>query len=394
MFGFVKETLERLTGNAALWCGDGDDMLLLLDRHGRILRASDSAERLTGQGPSALKGIALAALVPPSHRQAVLACLDQACTQNRSARTEILLKGSNADTTPVEITAAPAGKDRVRAVLRDISAQFAAREEASAELAGARREAESRTSYFADLSHEIRTPLNAIIGFADMMRAETFGPLGHEKYGEYAGLIHQSGEHLHALVSDLLDLSKIDADRYQLDEQPVMLASLAEGCVAMSRLQAEKAGLWLKQDFQDMPFPVLADARAVRQMLLNLLSNATKFTQEGGIKVRLRHDDNNVWLTVSDTGIGMSAEQVAEAGERFSKAHREGVRGTRGSGLGLALTTALAELHGGELRLSSQPGQGTTAAIRLPLKKTDIHPFPLSGPTDVAGTFPPQARAS
>ena len=238
----------------------------------------------------------------------------------------------------------------------------------------ARAEARASAAALADLSHEMKTPLNAVIGFAETIREETFGPVGHPRYNEYAEHIRASGEHLLDLVVALLDIARIDADRLSLSPVLTDAARLAEECAAMVRGSAETAGLRLVLDIDpDLPECVL-DPRAVRQILLNLLTNAVKFTSDGEVRLSLRREKaamsesgrDVVVFTVADTGIGMSAEDLARLGPRFTDAHGAGVRGADGAGLGLSLAFRLAEMHGGSLDLDSSPGEGVRARLVLP----------------------------
>lgn len=235
------------------------------------------------------------------------------------------------------------------------------------EVAAARAEAKAARDRLADLSHEMRTPLNAVIGFSGAMGAEVFGPLGHARYYEYAEHIRSSGAHLLDLVNSILDLSRIEADRFDLKREAVNVGSLALECAAMVRLGAEAAGLKLDAHIEDgMPESFL-DPRAVRQILINLLSNAVKFTSDGAISLTAARVGEAIEILVKDTGVGMSAEELAKLGARFTAAQGAGVRGAKGAGLGLALAFALADLHGGSLKLDSAPGEGVTATLRLPL---------------------------
>jgi len=217
-----------------------------------------------------------------------------------------------------------------------------------------------------DLSHEMKTPLTAILGFADAMREEIFGPLGHDRYREYAQHIHRSGDHLIGLVSSLLDLARLDADQYGL--KPVLdnLGDVTQECAEMMRGEVEKAGLNLVVERDAEMKDSLFDPQAVRQIVINLLSNAAKFTSDGTISVQITREDEQMVVRVRDTGIGMSGAQLQALGERFTTAQSDGVRGARGNGIGLSLAAALANYHGGGLIIDSAPGEGSLATLRLP----------------------------
>ncbi len=233
----------------------------------------------------------------------------------------------------------------------------------------------AKSKFLANMSHELRTPLNAIIGFSEIMRDGLFGALGSPRYSEYAKDIHDSGTHLLSVIDDILDISKIEAGRYPLEEQDLDLAEVLEWSIEIVRPRTNEK----KQNVslvvpEDLP-PLCADMRAMRQIMLNLLSNASKFTPDRGrIEVAVRVNGNgNVELTVSDTGIGIPAEKLDEVMEPFRQVDDSTARQHGGTGLGLPITKSLAELHGGTFHLDSVLGEGTVATLILPayrLQKT------------------------
>jgi signal transduction histidine kinase len=234
----------------------------------------------------------------------------------------------------------------------------------------ARDQNQERAQFMAEMSHEIRTPLNAILGFADTMRAQVFGPLP-QAYGDYPDLIHTSGSHLLEIVSDLLDLSKIEAGRYETNLKPVSLDELAREGVALSSGDARSLGIALRYEGTE-GITVLSDQRALRQMIFNLVSNAIKFTPATGsvtIRTKINTQTGLGLLEVEDTGLGMSEAALARIGQPWNQVSDNGKSGQRGrsSGLGLALVKRLAELQGGTLTMSSTLGAGTKAVIALPL---------------------------
>jgi two-component system cell cycle sensor histidine kinase PleC len=239
----------------------------------------------------------------------------------------------------------------------------------------------AKSEFLANMSHELRTPLNAINGFSEIMSAEMYGPLGDPRYRDYARDILSSGQHLLALINDILDMSKIEAGKFTLRFEPVAVEEIAEDALRLVRNRAEAAGLTLGVDFGDLP-DVEADYRAVKQILLNLLSNAVKFTPRGGrvvVRAELRDDPlgQRVKVSVQDTGIGISAQDLERLARPFEQVESQHSKTTQGTGLGLALTKALVEMHGGLLDLKSAPGQGTTASFALPVRQ--------SRPTAVSG---------
>ncbi|MGH6993016.1 MAG: sensor histidine kinase, partial [Caulobacteraceae bacterium] len=252
------------------------------------------------------------------------------------------------------------------AVLRDDSGH-GAREAALAEAAQeAIAASQGKSRFLANMSHELRTPLNAIVGFSDIMRAEMFGPLD-PKYAEYASLIHESGGHLLELINDVLDMSKIEAERYSLALETCDAREPVAAAVRLMRIQAETANVRLLPALPQEPVRVRADRRALKQIVLNLLSNAIKFTPSGGrVSVMLKAQGGEVEIIVADDGIGISAEDLARLGTPFEQAGDAQQR-ARGSGLGLSLVRAFAELHGGRMEVASESGAGTTVEVRLPI---------------------------
>jgi two-component system, cell cycle sensor histidine kinase PleC len=232
----------------------------------------------------------------------------------------------------------------------------------------AERASRIKSEFLAHMSHELRTPLNAILGFAEVMRLELLGPLREPRYREYVADIYDSAQHLLSLINDVLDMSRIEAGGFRLHEEPVELAEAAAHALAIVRPMASKTGVrLLPEDFARLP-QLNADGRAVRQMLINLLGNAVKFTAAGG-EVRLLAElgtKGELALLVRDNGIGMTAREIADSIVPFVQVDSRLARRAPGSGLGLPITKRLIEMHGGELRLQSEPGKGTTAALVFP----------------------------
>jgi len=240
---------------------------------------------------------------------------------------------------------------------------------------------QAKSEFLANMSHELRTPLNAINGFSEIMSGEMYGPLGDARYRDYARDILSSGQHLLALINDILDMSKIEAGKLTLRFEPVCVEEIAEDALRLVRNRAEAAGLNLILDFVDLP-DVEADHRAVKQVLLNLLSNAIKFTPRGGrvtVRGERREDQlgERVRISVQDTGIGISAADLERLARPFEQVESQHSKTTQGTGLGLALTKSLVEMHGGLLDLKSAPGQGTVASFALPVRQSA--PVALSG---------------
>jgi signal transduction histidine kinase len=224
-----------------------------------------------------------------------------------------------------------------------------------------------KSEFLANMSHELRTPLNAIIGFSDTMRSRLFGPM-HARYEEYASLIHDSGQHLLSLITDILDLSKIEAGKFVLAPQPVDLGETVASCLEMTRRRAEDAGITLTANVPDDLPMLIADPRSVKQILLNLLSNAVKFTPQGGkVSLNARALEGRLHLAVRDTGIGIPGKTLARIGAAFEQADNDPMLAREGTGLGLALVKSLVEQHGGRVHIESREGFGTTVSVELPL---------------------------
>ena len=234
----------------------------------------------------------------------------------------------------------------------------------------------AKSEFLANMSHELRTPLNAINGFSEIMVGEMFGPLGDKRYAEYAQDILSSGQHLLALINDILDMSKIEAGKMNLRFEPLHVGDVIEDAVRLVQNRAEAAGLKINVKLPDLP-EVEADYRAIKQVLLNLLSNAVKFTPHGGniIVAGERSVDplgERVRISVRDTGIGISPEDLGRLARPFEQIENQHSKTQQGTGLGLALTKSLVEMHEGALRIESEPGKGTEVSFLLPLHHTAI----------------------
>ena len=360
--------LRRLSADGDLWAGQGDDVIALHGPDGRFSRVSASAAQVLGRSAREVVGLRLTDIVTPAEHGLVLRAMGQAASEGRARFDATATTPDGAR--PVEISLSRTARG-LRSVIRDAAERAADRDALEAAAARAARDAQKRNDHLVNVSHEIRTPLSAVIGFADALRRESFGAVGEAQVRDYARVIHDSGQHLLSLVTDLLDLSKAEAVETLLAVEGTDVAELVARCCDIVRLQTEEAGLTLDV-FTPPGLPtLLLDPKLVRQILLNLLSNAMKFTAEGGLSVGVLARGDTLTIEVCDTGIGMSPGDLALVGQRFKQARREGVRGTRGTGIGLSLAHALARVHGGELTLTSAEGRGTTATLSLPLVPAD-----------------------
>ena len=382
-FSFLRRLGERISGGP-VWRGGADDIVATLYEDGAILAISPSAAEIIGAAGN-LVGRSLFDFVARDDRAGLRAALDHAADRGAYAdparlTVDFSLLRVRRAAAPAEIALRPLGRGRLAALIRqrprlqtapslDTAPAETTLDEEETEVATNPAAVEDRIG---DLAHEFKTPLNAIIGFADAMRSETYGPLGSDilgarKYAEYVNHIHASGVHLSSLVSAAQDYAKTRAGHYELALAPTNPAALVEDCVAMIHGQVEAAGLALRVNMDDALPEAMLDTRAIKQILVNLLSNAVKFTDAGEISVSARAKDGELEFVVKDTGVGMNQVVLAKLGGRYSDTHRKGVRGAGGSGLGLSLAFELARLHGGRLAFESAPGVGTTARLTVPV---------------------------
>ena len=364
------------------------EAFVLWDRRGRLVLCNRAYREFFGIEPRVLKA---GAARDELQRIVSLAVREERQEPGRRGRREVeLLDGrwlqiterrtadgglvmTAADITPLKRQ--ERAREEKELALQDAVGRLEANRAELAELAAKYHEAKVRaeeanrakSEFLANMSHELRTPLNAIIGFSEMMTAEMFGRLGDRRYTEYARDILASGQHLLALINDILDMSKIEAGKLSLRLESLDVADAAGDALRLVRNRAEAAGLTLTLDVPTPMPEVSADARALKQVLLNLLSNALKFTPVGGrITVRARQEGGEVRLSVVDTGIGIAKADLHRLGRPFEQVENQYAKASQGTGLGLALTKALVHLHGGRFDIASEPGVGTTASFTLP----------------------------
>ncbi len=244
--------------------------------------------------------------------------------------------------------------------LADLADKYA-REKTRAEAAN-----RSKSEFLANMSHELRTPLNAIIGFSEVMQEQMFGPLGSGKYAEYASDIHRSGQFLLDVINDILDMSKIEAGRVQLETEDVNISAMLEEVMRLVGPRAFEGKVAVERQV-DAALAITADKRALKQVIINLLSNAVKFTPEGGsVVISAGAQDGLINITIRDTGIGIPARDVEKLGRPFEQVENQFTKSKGGSGLGLAISKSLIELHGGRLDITSTVGSGTEVRVTLP----------------------------
>jgi PAS domain S-box-containing protein len=352
------------------------DGILLIDREGRVLSMNRSAEALFGYDSEEIEGEQFTRLFAPESHRAAMDYLDGLAANNFASLLndgrEMIGQVREGGLIPLFMTLGRVGEGMQKfcAVFRDITQWKRAEDELLEAKRRAEQTSSAKSDFLAKISHEIRTPLNAIIGFADVMREERFGPVGNERYREYLKDIQTSGAHLVSLINDLLDLSKIEAGKIELSFSGVDLNDIARQCMAIMQTQANRERIIIRTSlFPELP-QVVADVRSVRQIVLNLLSNSIKFTPPGGqviVSTQLA-DNGEVLLRVRDTGVGMSESEIATAMEPFRQlSSTTGPAG--GSGLGLPLTKALTEANRAAFSVKSNVNAGTLVEITFPANR-------------------------
>jgi cell cycle sensor histidine kinase DivJ len=341
---------------------DGQPLLLsLVERSGRVLNAAGAA--IAGQTPDQLEGRSLGHLVADDDLPLLAAALHAAA---RDGKASVYVAPARDPEGSLEISLRAAGTDRFVAAVRDARDQALRERRMEAERLAAEQQNAGKSRFLANMSHELRTPLNAIMGFSDIMRQRLFGPLG-DRYAEYAELIHESGAHLLELINDVLDMSKIEAERFELSIETFDARDAVSAVLRLMRGQADRAGVHLRGVLPIGPLYADADRRALKQIALNLISNALKFTPRGGsVTVTVQGAGDTLELVVADTGVGIAQDDLHRLGRPYEQAGDAEQRAA-GSGLGLSLVRAFARLHGGDMTVESSVGEGTTVTIRMPV---------------------------
>ncbi len=351
---------------------EASDVILLFGPDRKILFASDAIGRVMGRDPSAIENGGWMNFVHPEDRDLVRGIPLPHRSRETLTVSYRLMHGEGHYVWLEVVTRARYAPDGTYqgyiSVARDVTARK--EQEIAAKAAQARAEAANRakSEFLANMSHELRTPLNAIIGFGDLMRQGTFGPLNNPRYEDYATLIYDSGQLLLDLISDMLDMAKIEAGKLELNFERVDLAGTIEDATRLLQDRAETGGITLTVEADEALPSLLADRRAVKQVVLNLLSNAVKFTPPGGtVRISARQAGEMAGITVSDTGIGIPASEISRLGKPFEQVCGDPMLAKSGTGLGLALVKALAERHGGEMTIASEEGVGTQVCVTFAL---------------------------
>ncbi len=342
-----------------------DDAIVVLDSELHITSANRRAAALFGA--DTLVGASFASLFAPASRDSALAQIAKLNEGGAGDTTEVSARAREGTEIPLAMTVGRLGTDRLGIVLRDLSQSRKHETELIAARLKAERQSATKSEFLAKVSHEIRNPLNAIIGFSELMMEERFGAIGNDRYRQYLKDINSSGGHIMSLVNDLRDLSKIESGRLELAFAGVALNELIEQCVALMQPQANREGIILRSSLSPRLPDVIADARSLRQIVLNLVASSIKLTGAGGqvIVSTARAENGALILRVRDTGAGMSAQELADALEPLQQASSR----SGGGGIGLPLAKALAEANGASLRIESNRGSGTLIEVMFPRER-------------------------
>ncbi|NWH07532.1 MAG: PAS domain-containing sensor histidine kinase [Alphaproteobacteria bacterium] len=389
--GVVQDVTEKVVAEHALVASEGQYRVLtenasdILTRHrkdGTCTYVSGASKRILGFEPHEILGMQAVNIAVEEDRPHVgseLYNLANAAMRGEAPRIRFRARRKDGQIVWLETTARaiptslPDRKHEVVCVTRDITEQknheaelFAARERAEAA-------SQTKSRFLANMSHELRTPLNAIIGFSDILRQEMFGKHTTARYKEYSGLIYESGQLLLDLISDILDMSKIEAGKYELHPEILDGCEVLRACLRIVQGRADEQGLTISAQAPPGRLEFIADKRAIKQILLNLLSNAVKFTPKGGkVTASLCVQGGDIQFMVQDTGIGIPEEDLPRLGRPFEQVISDATLSKSGTGLGLALVKSLVSLHGGELSIESAVGIGTTLRVSLPKSGSGI----------------------
>ncbi|MER8904196.1 HAMP domain-containing sensor histidine kinase [Mesorhizobium sp. M0772] len=369
-----------------------DAVVLHVARHGEVLDASAKARTILKLPPELLFGAGLFDRIHLSDRVAYLSALadmrDGALARRLDLRVRLPQDGSastadNYRPFQLELMRAEEQQETFTLLLRENDETAELRDELAAANEAAASAEVAKGRFLAVVSHELRTPLNAIIGFSDMLLHEMFGGFKDPRQKEYVSLVKESGQHLLAVVTSILDVSRIEAGAYATEPEPFRFIEAVEMCQSMMQLQANAKNIGLQAQIAPDAGEINADRRAVQQILINLVSNAVKFTPDGGnVVVGAKRIGSRLHFWVRDTGIGIAEEDFVNLGKPFMQIQNDYTRRFEGTGLGLSLVKGLVALHDGTMSIESMPGEGTTVTISLPVNG------PKRSATDRNGVLP------
>jgi cell cycle sensor histidine kinase DivJ len=366
-----------------------DDIVVSYDANGTADFVSPACEQRFGLPAHSLMGRGLFEHIHVADRPIFLKAIADAAHGDQTVTVSVRLRGSlppagTGHATDqsffwIEMRARrltrPGSNPGVISLLRDITGI----KQVIGDLEAARQSAEAasqtRDQFLANMSHELRTPLNAIIGFSEVLGDPALRPADPAKQKEYAGIIHQSGQHLLSVVNSILDMSKLQSGTFSIIPEHFDVGPLIDSCCEIVTLKAQEGHVEIVRSYRQNIDPVVGDRRACKQILINLLSNAVKFTPKNGrVTVSARPEGNSLLICVSDTGIGIAAADLTRLGDPFFQAKSSLDRPFEGTGLGLSVVRGLVGLHGGTISIESEPGHGTSVSIRLPLDCRHANP--------------------
>jgi cell cycle sensor histidine kinase DivJ len=378
----VRTRIERIGANRhEMLSRTLGDLVLLHDRAGSVLSASEEARSLFALAPHDLIGRGLFERIHVADRPLFLKTIADALAGKHTATATLRLRIGHVEGPQsgfeepvfawIEFRARRSVDQSdgvLLALVRDVTRAKVHEEQLEPARTAAERASLWKDRFLANVSHELRTPLNAIIGFAEMLSNDELAPANPEKRKEYAQIIETSGQHLLSVVNSILDVSKIEAGAFELAPEAFSLPALADSCCDMILLRAEREGITILRSYAQGLEEIVADKRSCKQILINLISNAVKFTPKGGcVGVDIIPEGNSLKIVVADTGIGIAPRDLSQLGEPFFQASANYDRHFEGTGLGLSVVRGLVGLHGGTISVESALGEGTTICVRLPL---------------------------
>ncbi|MBN8521479.1 MAG: PAS domain S-box protein [Alphaproteobacteria bacterium] len=354
--------------------------ILVTDHNRRIIKVNDSFTRIYGWPRTQIIGLDIVQLLAEDEREKAQNNYDEFIKTGIRSTGEVKVTRKDGSIANVLYTSATLELSQKRRFQVTTVMDITLRKQMEFSLRQAKEQADSssqaKSAFLANMSHELRTPLNAILGFSEMMEKETFGALGHPKYAEYIQDIHTSAQHLLEIINEVLDMSKIEAGRVDLDEHEVDIPALIESIHRIMSSRAFSSGLEIRQKIPSGLPALFADPRLVRQILINLVTNAIKYSEKSGhvdIEASMT-PQGAMQLIVKDYGVGIPKDRLVEAMEPFGQIHDPGkANKAQGTGLGLPLARAMARLHGGTLELESDLGKGTQVTVTFPRKRIRYH---------------------
>ena len=371
----------------------GPDLFLLHNASGRVVHVGPNAERVVGLAADVLTDRGFIDAVHVHDRVAVAKALDECAARSvpRKAQFRFAAGTASRDDRWFELRCELAadlqlgdGETPVLSVVRDISQRRKLENELRCEREKAEGANIAKSRFLANMSHELRTPLNAILGFSELLQSDVMQQMPPERSREYISLIHNSAGHLLNVLNDILDMSKIEAGKYEILTEPFDLAQTLHSSAAILRGQADKRGIAISLgNFQDLP-EINADERAVKQIMINLISNAVKFSHDNGeVRITAARKGRSIEIEVADDGIGISAEHLEKLGQPFYQADSRYDRKYEGTGLGLSVVCGLVDLHHGKVGFRSGKDRGTRVKVTLPLAPPRQRPVPASEKVEI-----------